>query len=275
MSFLRKLIFLTGLLFSNLFADTAISVSEKENIEYLFNHLFKFSNFSYTLFSDKPISFEEIYTPNTTNTSIKNYLTLLSYVTPINRFESSWNLWKSKFKDVQFDNYIFFDKKIAGRTTVILINKNAFFRTFEINKKIFQYYLGKDLTAENLLANILSDKNSLKESLGNYECLLGILLGYGVHNSKVFQKKQNITKCRVIVISKIIQDKLSEINKNLCAINQFFGWINVIQPIRFMAISDHPESKRLIEKYSSDNTMLSKIYKNGNVVDIIIEKLSE
>lgn len=278
MKFFSALLFSLIYLNAYLLSENTLQVfseSEKESIEYLFDYLFKFESFTYTLFGEKPISFEEIYPPTTNNTSIKNYSILLSYTKPINFLETSWNLWQSKYSKVKFKNYIFFDKKKTDHSTIILINKKAFSKTFEANKITFQLVLGKDLTEEKLLNRIIAEDFSLKESLNNHEGLLGILLGYGTHNSMLFQEKKDFLNFRNKIISpEIIKNGLPE-NKKLSPTNKSFGWVNIVQPLSFMAKNDHPETKKLIKKYSKTNSKASQFYKNHKLVDVIISKLTE
>lgn len=73
-------------------AVPAFSEQEKESLEYIFDHLFRLGNFTYTLFSDKPISFEDIYTSNTSHITMNDYSILLSYQRPINILDTSWKV---------------------------------------------------------------------------------------------------------------------------------------------------------------------------------------
>lgn len=127
--------------FSFLYSENTLPVFSKNEIEHLediFDHLFKFESFTYTLFADKPMSFENISTSNTNHISLRNYCVLFSYKKPINYLETSWNVWQSKYSTHKFNNYIFFEKRYSNYITIILINKKAFSKTFEMNKKIFQ-----------------------------------------------------------------------------------------------------------------------------------------
>lgn len=245
-------------------------------MEDIFDHLFKFDSFSYTLYADKPISFENICTSNISHISLKNYCILFSYKKPINFLETSWNIWQSKYSNHKFNNYIFFEKRYLNYITIILINKKAFSKTFEMNKEIFQKVLGNDLTEEKLLSRILCKDLSLNESLNNHQGLLGILLGYGTHNSMLFQEKYELLKFNSKFLDPgINRNKLAEINKKLLGTNRLFCWLNVIQPVRFSAEINHSETKELIKKYSKKNTEISSIYKRQNFLNAILSKLNE
>lgn len=278
MNFFRALFFSLIFLITQLYSTDSVAFSkkEKESLELLFDYLFKFENFSYTLFSDKPISFHDVFTESTKKTSIKNYIILLSYTKSINFLETSWRLWQSKYLKTDFNNYVFFEKKKSDQTTIILINKKAVSKSFKANQKLFQQVLGSDLTEDKLLNRIMSDEFSLKESLNNHEGLLGILLGYGTSNAMLFQKKQNAMKQKDRVLSpEFSKATSSKISRDLLPVNNFFGWFSVIQPVRFMAKIDHPETQKLIKKYAKDNSTISQIYRDRNLVDVIISKLNE
>lgn len=242
-------------------AFVAVSEKDKDNIEYIFDYLFKFDEFSYTLFGDKPMSFEHINTSYVGDLSLINYCVLFSYKKPVNFLETSWEAWKSKYGNIKFKNYLFFDKENSHYKTIILINKKAFLQVCDNNKNLFKKVFGIDFTAEMLLKRLTSKELTLEEALNNHQGLLGILLGYGTNNSILFHNK-----------NKFIRNKTS---KKVQAVNPYFYWISLIQPVRFIGDIKHPETIQLLDKYEKVNTRVSNIYKEKKLVDAIISKLRE
>lgn len=262
---------------SGLFSENTLPVfseNEKQRLEYIFDYLFKFDDFAYTLFAEKPLSFEHICTANTSQMPLRDYCVLFSYKKPINFLEISWNLWQSKCREIRFNNYIFFEKRKPEYVTIILINKKAFSEVFITNKITFQRILGKDITEAKLLDQLANDKLSLIEALNKSEELLGILIGYGAHNSRLFQKKYNLLKNNLLNPD-IKKSRLVKINKKLAGINGFFTWLNIIQLVRFMGEINHTETQKLIEIYAKANLRISKLFKNKPLSDLIIQKLND
>lgn len=254
----------------------AFSQNEKENFEFIFNYLFKFETFSYTLLSDKPISFAELNKAKTDHLNLFGYAALFSYNKPINFLQKKWIYWKNKSEKLNLTNYYLFDKESEYFTTVILINKLAFSKTFKENENLFRIVLGGDITEEKVLSKILSDRYSLKQAVNNHEGLFGILLGFGTNNSLLFHEKQKLLKEKSLFIdSSLSKDRLSEINKVLKPSHSLFNWITVVQPVRFLADKNSIETKLLLKKYDTDSLKISKMFSQSNFVDLIINKLSE
>ena len=92
----------------------------------------------------------------------------------------------------------------------------------------------------------------------------------------LFQEKYDLLKSKNILLDpRIRKIKLSEINNKMAGTSSLFCWLNVIQPMRFIAEIKHPETIELIKKYSTTNIEVSKIYKHKNFLDVIISKLNE
>lgn len=252
----------------------SFSEEEKKSLNPIFTHLFKFEGFSYTLFSDKPISFESIYISNMNQIPIKDYSVLLSYQRPLNELEVSWNVWKSR--QLSFKNYFFFDKKETDHTTIILINKKAFSKVFNKNKKIFQDVLGNDITQEKLLNRIFSDDYSLRESLNNHEGLLGILLGYGTQNAMLFHKKRHLQGLSNQLINfEFMKKHISKLTAKLSPTYLVYSDLYVVNPVGFIANLNHPETKTLIQKYEKVKSNVAQAFNSHNFIDVIISKLNE
>jgi len=261
---IHPLIIVSFIFCCSLFSEDAfqeITEEEKAHIEYVFDYLFKFDEFSYTLYGDKPLSFEHINTSNVNHLSLIRYCALFSYKKPVNFLEVSWNIWKSKFGNIKFKNYLFFDKENTHYKTIILINKQAFYRVYEKNKNLFKEVLGHYITADMLLKRLTSHELNLMEALNHHQGLLGILLGYGTHNSLLFYNK------------KLLFHEIE--SKKLQGINPYFYWISLIQPVRFLGDVNHPETIQLMNKYEAVNTKVAKIFKEEDWVDAIISKLKE
>lgn len=269
---------------SSLYSENAIpafSEEEKEHVNHILHYLFKFDQFSHTLFSDKPISasFDQpFYFTNIRNfKELEGYCLLLSSRCAYNQLESSWNLWQSKFSKIQFKNFIFFEKKSPEDSIIMLINKQAFSNIFAVHKELFQKILGEGITEQGLLNKIQSSELSLQDALNNSEELLGLLLGFGYCNSKLFQQRCALS-CNYLLDTKFKNEKISKITQKLSATGATnAAYINIctIIPIGFAADLKHAETKKLLKKYDHARHKIAHQLKNTQIVDEIISQLTK
>lgn len=242
--------------------------------------MFKFDNFSYTLFSDKPISiFPEIhfcFEDIKNLIDLERYCLALSAPCSYSKLESCWNLLQLKFSEIQFKHFLFFEKKSSRNSIIILINKQAFSNTFATHKDLFEKILGTGITEQSLLNKIQSNELSLKGALNNSEELLGLLLGYGHCNSKVFQQRCKLSDNHILD-TKFRNDEISIIKqKSISTSPTSFAYFNIctISPMGFVAIN-HPETLKLLKKYDRARHKIAPLLKNWQIVDVIISQLTK
>ena len=252
-------------------AFSAFSEGEAKQVCHILHHLFKFDHFSYTLFGDKPISFECL---NCKSEDYIDYTMWLTHQKPDDQLESSWAIWQSKFSDFESDSYLLFEKRNAGKAIVVFVNKKAFSETFNLNKEIFQKVMGMDVTPAILLERIKSNEHSLESALANNQELFGILLGFGSHSSKLFKIKSDIYHNHILD-SQFRNAQLSEFDQLLNGSYINFHSIFVVQPMQFCIAPDHDEAKLLLQKYARVQLEASLLLRDVNFVDVIISKLRE
>lgn len=276
-SFIVLLFFSSSLSSEN--AIPAFSEEEKEQVNHILHYLFKFDHFSYTLFSDKPVSiFPELHISFEDVKGLEDlemYCVMLSQGCSYNNLESSWNLWKLKFSEIQFKDFLFFEKKFSKKPAIIFINKQAFSNTFAAHKDLFEKILGAETSEQSLLNKIQSSEFTLRSALNNSEELLGLLLGYGHCNSKLFEQRSKLfnnhildTEFRNEEISRITQKLMGTSPTSLAYFN-----ICSIAPMGFVADMKHPETKRLLKKYDRTRREIAPALENWLIVDEIISQL--
>lgn len=253
-------------------AAQPFSEQEKEHVSHIMHHLFKFDHFSYTLFSDKPISFECFWLQPIKDA--KKYCTLLSYQRPLNILETSWNLWQSRFSDFQFKNYLFFEKRTSEMLTIILINKNAFSKAFLLNQNLFKDLFGKDITEQKLLDRIQSSEFSLYGALNNNEEVLGIFLGFGNCNAKLYRQRSDFSN-NYLLNPEFKKNRISRINQKLKSASNSFHYIYVVPSIGFSVDHSQSETHQLLKKYSQSQRKASKLLRDSQWIDVIISRLME
>ena len=269
---------------SSLYSENAIpafSEEERERVNHVLHYLFKFDDFSYTLFSGKPVSvfFEMQFCLEDIKDlkDLERYCLTLSYRCSYNQLESSWSLWQLKFSEIQFKHFLFFEKKSPEKSIIMLINKQAFSDVFADHKELFEKILGEGTSAQSLLDKIQSSEFSFRSALNNSEELLGILLGYGHCNSKLFEQRYKLDD-NYVFDTKFRNDEILRINQKLSGTGYTnFAYFNIctISPIRFVADIKHPETKQLLKKYEHVRHTIAPKLQNWQIVDEIISQLTK
>jgi hypothetical protein len=256
-----------------------ISPSDKENLYLLFEYLFKsHESFAYTLFGDKPMSFSLIIKPDPSMESILDFIRIDEYALfllkennlPSVFYEQAWNKWES-IASLKMKRFLFLKRNIENFPAIFLINKEAFHKTINTHIKLFKNLLGKDINSEKILSQIEQENADIDEILHHHDSLLGILLGFGKHNSLLFEKREILEKKlkRLAFIqsekTKIIKKELDKLWDILKLRNDYYiSDLAMGNSIAFVADRNHLESKFLEKKYCKQATKISQIYSKNN-----------
>lgn len=233
-----------------------IPYEDRQKLERLFSHFLN-SSFGYVLFGDKPMALDAHF-----------IVTPWENVVELNYCDGTfWNLWEvwEKYKN-QFDskNYLLFmelrPNKIGSYQSglIILINKHKFTNTILENLIIFEKILNKKINPEQFLSDIETGKISFEASIQKNETLLGLLLGYGKHNSIMFYHR-----------GKILEYSCLE------SFGESHPLLRINHTPYFMADTCHPETQSLKYKYAQQRAKLSSIYANGNFFLTSLLKLTD
>lgn len=168
------------------------SDQDRKNLEELFNCFITQTTFPYTLFGDKPVSWLVIHLPEFPKIKTSKQI--------IHRFSgnipiwSKWQSWKEYKKSFPLKNYLLFEESNSfwtNRKDIFLINKKCFIEVVNQHKEIFQKFLKRPISGEDLLSEV-ENKSSLQLVLAGNDLLLGILLGFGEHNSSLYQQRADL-----------------------------------------------------------------------------------
>lgn len=276
----RCLIFIALIVFSNIQAGAAlnrISETDRSKIKLLFEYLFKTHEpFSYTLFGDKPLSFSNIIEEEPTAISSLNFIRIDEYArftlkenNLSNEFYSdAWEIWNKKTSTLKPKHFLFLKRKLANSPTIFLINKNAFHKAIEVHIDLFKKLLGQDINSKKILIQIEKENSDIWEILQHHHSLLGILLGFGKHNSVLFQKRESLeNKIKHLDFLQsykdiqVIKKRIDYLYDTLQLRNDYYHTdLAMRNSIGFVADRDHPESKFLEKKYRELGTKISDIY---------------
>jgi hypothetical protein len=260
--------------------------TEKLKIQILFEQLFKQEPFAYTLFFDKPFSFSEILYPKLPDSILINNMNIDQYtelsLSPnlsSDCFEEAWNIWeKYQSKLINKEKYLLVKRNLDGKPIVLMVNIDQFKKTFNQHIDVFQR---KFLDADLIIKKIKESNVDLNELFGDFE--LGVLLGFGLHNSKLFEarelKEKEIHRWNCLSptssMKKNIQYQIDHLWEILCIKDDDFYCSNVALPflINFVSDKNNEETIYLNRKYREQSKKISEILYANDWFDQIIIKL--
>lgn len=245
---------------------------------------------SYTLFGDKPVAFSGYW--------VSPRMSLRGSELSEIFFFRNWQIWKKYENRLKILKYIFIEEPCLlnrkNKVDIFFINKKAFIKMVDEHIEFFKKFLGPDITGRSLLEEVERKKN-LTSVIKKNQMLLGILLGYGVHNSYLFYRRDKILPFveyrhrgprQKIMPSLPIKapahsekfPSLEEECKYLWSHLHFFGEKNFsllfMQSLHFVAELDHPETKALKKKYNDLRGKISAIYAPGDFLEITLTELT-
>ena len=242
-----------------------IPQEDREDLTRLFHLIFLEQDGAYTIFGDKPVSLSGAFIIASWETTAKRKA---GYITHL------WKTWQMYRDLFEIKKYIIVGEKFKIKKSnivafhIFVINKEAFIKSINRHKSLFEYVLKKKINPEILLHDIENGKISFWESIRFNEMLLGILLGYGAHNATLFNQRQH----HFFDIFK--RDKATlETKKNKL---EFFGEerhpVMIVNPVQFAADLAHPETIRLDKKYKALRIKIGTIYSKE---DLLAKTLSQ
>ncbi len=268
---------LVGAFFSFSFSSPSLSsTSERIELESFFRLLFKKSEFGYTLFGQKPMSFYSYFIKLPPDSVI-----FANFTEP--KIEKNFRTY-SKYKDVlSSEKYIIIDQtSISNKFStsgmardIFVINRNAFTETVNKYLSLFEKKLDERISAENMLKDIEAGKNILFDVLKEDELLWGILLGYGPHNAEIYARREAIIEGRVLFATHdylTLEEELEAIDSTLAGFTHEY-FIDQIPLPMFLCDTDHTETKLLKTEYQQVQKKIVEIYNSPNFLDQVLERL--
>jgi hypothetical protein len=260
----------------------SIPAEELEQLKALFNYLFLQHGFAYTLFGDKPMSYDII---------------LCESEGLFQASKHQFSLWK-KFADLfPSKNYFFLfcgsDQERNNKFEITLINKKAFNEVFENNRKKFIEVFGKNITAEKLLNLMIEKKSPWNTPMKDRDDLMGMLFGYGKVNAELYYRREELEKIQGVYKKNIkslqmvmkniktapsseyasVEEELHDIEERLSVCHRDNAQLKVMALPRFAADHAHPETVVLINKYKKQRMNIIRQYSHRCVLEATLEKL--
>lgn len=186
--------------------------------------------------------------------------------------------------------FLFFgDPNRDEHIELLIINRSQFIKTVEKNRLQFERILGP-VTGEKLLDSFCKCSNDwMQDVLKNNHELTGILFGYGLHNSHLFQRFAEISEklySRKFTIKQLkrqpsfgyqsIGDEIKQLQTQLKG-NQdsrLFDELAMSLPL-FKADADACESQQLLQKYQLQRRQILANYREGSYFKKTMQKILE
>ncbi len=223
-------------------------------------------HFAYTLFGDKPVSLAArfILTP---------WENTLEGMQCSGIFWKKWKVWEQYKHLFTLKNFLLIKEPYKNKnfniSIVLIINKIEFIKTVNVHLSLFESVLERKIIPEEMLKDIESNKLSFMDSINNNQMLLGILLGYGKHNSILYNRRErNYFDCLAFSGAAL---KNSSIKLECCGDYSYSPL--VIESIHFSADLEHPETKALEKRYRDLRGLISAIYAQGDFLEITLSQL--
>ena len=168
-----------------------IPVNEREKIEGFFREMVTNESMGYVIFGNKPMIWCGLYAKELffnenhswafiANRSWINYL--------------AWEKYQHLFPMLNYIFRIYEDDDNRNCYYLILINKKICITAIQKNINLFKQKLGDSISPEEIMHQLEVREDICKDVLKGNDDLLGILLGFGTHNSQVCQKMIDFLK---------------------------------------------------------------------------------
>jgi hypothetical protein len=244
-----------------------IPQDDREILTSLFFTIFSEDQGCYALFGDKPIALSSHFTCTPSENIIEG-------MKCGGIFWKKWEVWEKYNHLFQIKKYLLLKEESCMSThkvsNVIFINKEKFIKVITKHLSLFEQILERKIIPEEILENIELKKVSFTNSIDNNQILWGILLGYGKHNSILYNRRN-----RNLWISLTLSEPPLE---NSSIQLKYFGDHSynplVIEPVYFVADQEHKETKFLEKKYKKLRGKISEIYSQGDFLEITLSQLT-
>lgn len=244
---------------------TEIPAEDLSSLDSLFSELLR-DHFGYTLFGDKPISLSSHFVI----TPWENIVERTNNLDGI--FWKNWNIWE-KYQDLfPMKNYLLIKEKSRNKNIkhIILINKNEFINVVNQNQRLFEAILGRKISPKDILDTIEAGNATLMDIINDNQALWGILLGYGKHNSMLYnQRERNYFNC--LALSDIA---LKHSSITLEGVGDYKYSPLIMGSVYFAGDMHHPETITLQRKYQELREKISLIYSQGDLLEISLSQLT-
>lgn len=248
-----------------------ISPEDRTILERFFKELICFDCYGYVLFGNKPMAFA------TFENQIEMQYMLSLYSLKNNALKIGWQIWNKYQGLFNIKNYIFrvSQNPVCPEVTlIVLINKSACLKILSDNLKIFCSVLGDGITPEEIVLRLETEDTILDKVLHHHDGLFGILLGYGVHNSMMYQRRIQLAKQNK---NPLILSHHKRISQNKCVnLSSSAPDHDLLSLVGFPRYAEDPlskESQSLHKDYAKIQAELHQRCEEGDFLHLMLHRL--
>lgn len=249
-------------------------------LENYFRNLVSYQNFGYVIFGNKPIAWAHITTKSIIFDKEK------ACCLKSNHLLHGYNTWLKYSHSINLEKFIlrsYPHKHDPSTHEILIINKQKVLQVIQDNISLFNRKLGQFIKPIHILNELQTKENVLEVFRGNHD-LVGIILGFGVHNSTQFQMRYTLLRNQIFSppYDPHLMNSLGTIVEEMDRI--LFHQTTFPHPDQTLMFIDlpyfaedasHPESEQIRNQYFADQRLIGEIYSQGNFLEITLEKLIE
>jgi hypothetical protein len=238
-----------------------LSLEEKEYLTNFFKYTFFISPFGYTIFGDKPMSFETINMVR--KPLVEDGVDYMDIFHIFNRsmLKKCWEVW-SKYSDLfplkRFSIISYQFPLNPDYIEFAIINHENFIKIVSENIDDFHTVLENNLTAQQILEEYIKGKGTVFTTIRNHDGLFGTLLGFGRNNAWEFMRQGGAQKMEVLFPYPEDYEEAIKVLKPLCGV-----------------IPNIEETANLRKSYEAQQKIVNEIYHEKDFLEQVLLKLSE
>jgi hypothetical protein len=216
-----------------------LTVEEQGNLREIADYMFLLTAIPHTLFGSKPVSF--------------------TMIPPMERHQKGRITWNSISHHFTSKKYIAREIEEDGRLFFLIANLREVQRVYIENQTFFEQ---EGLTFKEIKSAFIQGGKKLEKLLEN-TLYLGIFLGFGKNNSELFVKNSILPDEEKIPLHAFAKPHV-----------WYYYYFSPILPVFFACDPTTEETIALKERYSRDRKSISKLYRNSDLFDLMLLKLS-
>lgn len=202
--------------------------------------------------------------------------------------EAGLAMWKKYAFLFPRKNFFLVDyEESDGTVSIVLINKKMFLKKIKDELPEFERFYNKKITPEVIFHQLVTRDPLFFKMIYKHQDMLGILLGYGTNNAKLFERKVELW----VALDKIKPHKLNyktkpasgfaSLAKELAFLDlktQFpeekISNLNFIPRVGFVANMQDPETQNLKKRYKTEQKKITQKYSTGDFLQTTLAALS-
>lgn len=244
---------------------------EKWFLEYFFRTLLLNDTGAYVLNGSKPAGCSDFFGPWYYKDTI--HWRGFNRSTLFRKGNEIWKKYEHLFPSTSFC-FSYHEDAEDDLIGVELINKSLFSSAITKNIEYFKSVLGSNITSEIILDKIINKRETLSSALNHHNCLIGIVLGFGKHNSSLFYRRHLLEREFNLKRQDLIEQEVDEIKEKLQHSSHKRDILLFSSLPQFVFDPMHPETQELFDKYIQQRKGFTNFYRHGNFLEVTLRKIA-